>query len=305
VSFTSEVKDELSHITPENALAGKAELSALVHIEGQLSGRYRLEIVTERSPVARIIVKLFHSLYRLKTEVTTRRSVLHKNYSYLITLPAQLGLEEAIRDLGILSSSGLEMGVAERLVARPESLAAYLRGAFLGGGFIANPREDAHFELVCNHQAFANGLAALLSLQDIPARVTQRRASWVVYIKGAEPILEFRALVGAHQAVLAMESMRVTKSIRNDENRIVNAELANQRKSIEASLAQVRDIQLCIDKHGLESFPPALRELAELRLQNPGVSLRELGELANPPLSKSAVYHRVRRIEAIAKKAIG
>ncbi|MDR2108069.1 MAG: DNA-binding protein WhiA [Coriobacteriales bacterium] len=304
MSFTAEVKDELSRLIPEDVAARRAELSALVHIDGRLSGRYRLEIITERAPVARVIVRLFHSLYRLKTEVTTRRSVLHKSYSYLITLPAQNGLEEAIRDLGILTNNGLEMGVAERLVERSGCLIAYLRGAFLGGGFIANPREDAHFELSCGHEAFARGLTALLALSGISARVAQRRSNWIVYIKGAEPILEFLALVGAHRAVLTMENTRVTKSIRNDENRLVNAELANQKKSIEASLAQVRDIQLCIDQQGIESFPPALRELAELRLAHPDVSLRELGELARPPLSKSAVYHRVRRIEQIARECV-
>jgi len=302
LSFSAEVKDELARILPEHEKCCKAELSALIRIEGRLSGKYRLEIVTETAAVARSVVRLIHGIYKLKTEVTTRRSILHKAFNYLITVPAQPGLEAAVRDLGILTNSGLEPGIAPKLVDKPCCLASYLRGAFLGGGFISNPRRDAHFELTCDHEALAKGLVALLAKCEIPAHALKRRNSWIVYIKGADAILDFLALVGAHKAVLAMENVRVTKSIRNDENRRVNAELANQIKSVDASLVQVRNIQLLLDKQGEESLPPALRELARLRLAHPDVSLRELGELAEPPLSKSAVYHRVRRIDAIARK---
>jgi DNA-binding protein WhiA len=249
-------------------------------------------------------VRLLHDVYHLKTEITTRRNVLHKNYNYLITVPAQPELVPALRDMGIITTHGLELGINPDLVSTPDGLAAFLRGAFMAGGFISNPRQDFHFELNCGHEALANGLVALLLCAEIQARTVQRRDSWVVYLKGAEQIVDFLALVGAHLAVLAIENVRVTKSIRNDENRRVNAEIANQTKSIEASLEQVRNIQLLIDHCGLDALPPALRELASLRLAHPDVSLRELGELAKPPLTKSAVYHRVRRIEAIASDYI-
>jgi DNA-binding protein WhiA len=301
MSFAAEVKDELSRIHDDNLVARKAELAALIRIEGKLSGKYRLEMTTETAPVARATVSLLHDVYHLKTEITTRRNVLHKNYNYLITVPSQPDLVPSLKDLGILSARGLELGINPDLVATPQGLAAFLRGAFMAGGFISNPRQDFHFELNVGHEALANGLVALLMVTDIQARTVERRDSWVVYLKGAEQIVDFLALVGAHRAVLAIENVRVTKSIRNDENRRVNAEIANQTKTIEASLEQVRNIQLLIDRCGLDSLPPALRELAALRLAHPDVSLRELGELAKPPLTKSAVYHRVRRIEAIAK----
>lgn len=304
MSFTAEVKDELSRIVSEHEPCKKAELSALVRIEGHLSGKYRLELVTEIAPVARIAVRLLHEIYHLKTEITTRRSVLHKTYSYLITVPAQVGLREALGDLGIVSESGLEMGIASRLVQAPCCSISYLRGAFLGGGFIANPKRDFHFELSCGHEILANGLVALLAQHTIPAKAIMRRNSWIVYIKGAEPIVDFLALVGAHKSVLAIEEVRVTKSIRNDENRRVNAEMANQAKSIEASLSQIQNIQLLLDTKGLDSLPKALQEVALLRLAHPDVSLRELGELADPPLSKSAINHRVRRIDELVQKAL-
>jgi DNA-binding protein WhiA len=302
MSFTAEVKDELSRLMPEHVACRKAELSALIRIQGKLSGNYRLEITTETAPVARAAVRLLHDVYQMKTEITTRRSVLHKTYNYLITVPAQLGLEDALRNMGILSNSGLELGIDPNLVKKSCCAASYLRGAFLGGGFISNPQGDFHFELTCGHEALANGLVALLAKSDIPSRSLRRRSTWIVYIKGAESILDFLALVGAHRSMLVMENIRVTKSVRNDVNRKLNAEMANQAKSIDAAMEQVKAIRLLVEKRGINSFPPALQELALLRLSHPDVSLRELGELASPPLTKSAVYHRVRRIEEIARK---
>jgi DNA-binding protein WhiA len=134
----------------------------------------------------------------------------------------------------------------------------------------------------------------------IEARITRRRGLFAVYLKGADPIVTFLALVGAHRALLRTEDVRIIKSMRNDVNRLVNAETANLQKSAEAAMSQVEDIRRLADGRGLDLLPKGLRELAELRLEHPDVSLRELGELADPPLSKSAVYHRIRRLESLA-----
>jgi len=178
-----------------------------------------------------------------------------------------------------------------------------LRGAFLGGGFVADPHGDFHFELTAESEQLAEDLVALMARFGIEARLAQRRGTFAVYLKGAEPIVTFLALVGAHRALLRTEDVRIVKSMRNDVNRLVNAEIANQAKTAEAAVGQIEAINLLASVAGLQSLPPALRELAELRLENPDVSLRELGELADPPLSKSAVYHRVRRIEELAEQA--
>ena len=138
----------------------------------------------------------------------------------------------------------------------------------------------------------------------IEARLAKRRGTYAVYLKGAEPIVTFLALVGAHRALLRTEDVRIIKSMRNDVNRLVNAEIANQQKTAEAALTQIEAINALADAVGLENLPPALGELAVLRLANPEVSLRELGELADPPLTKSAVYHRVRRIEELAEEML-
>lgn len=305
MSFSSDVKDELTRVEAVCSHCNKATLAALLRIEGTLMfsgpGRYRLEVATEIVSVARLIIRSLHQIYSLKTETTVRRSVLHKTPNYLIVVPSQPGLEEALHDVGILGEVGLEMGIQPHLVEKTCCAAAYLRGAFLGSGFIAEPRGDFHFEITVENENMADGMVALMADRNIKARILHRRNSYIVYLKSGTAISEFLAFVGAHQCALAMENERVRKSVRNDVNRKVNAEVANQAKSSVAAIDQIVAIRKLAESGRMNDLPPGLQEFVRLRLQYPRASLKELGEMANPPLSKSAVYHRVRRIEEIAK----
>ena len=310
MSFTAEVKDELSRVFPKRACCPKAELSALIRVEGTLHvtgpERFRVEVATETAPVARKAIKLMHDVYDLKTELTVRRSVLHKANNYLITVPTQPNLTQVLNDLGILDDElHLTYGVMPRIVKKDCCVISYLRGAFLGGGFVADPHGDFHFELTADTREHADDLAALMRRFGVEPRVTQRRRLFAVYLKGAEPIVDFLALVGAHRALLRTEDVRIVKGMRNDVNRLVNAETANAQKAADAAVSQLEDIRLLASGPGLESLPPAVAELAYLRLEHPDASLRELGGLADPPLSKSAVYHRIRRLEELAARARG
>ncbi len=310
MSFTSEVKDELARVPPACTHCEKATLAALVRIEGTLffsgQGKYRLEVSTDVPSVARLVIRLLHELYHLKTDLTVRRSVLHKTPNYLIEVPSQPHFAEALADMGVLGADGgLEMGVKPGLVEKQCCSAAYLRGAFLGSGFVADPRGDFHFEITVENEALAEGIVELLDRKGIKARVMQRRSSHMVYLKSGSAILEFLAFAGAHQSALAMENARVIKSVRNDVNRMTNAEVANQAKAASASVDQLFAIRTVLEAHGMENLPPALQEFIKLRVTYPDATLKELGERANPPLSKSAVYHRVRRIEQMAKEARG
>lgn len=309
MSFTAEVKDELARVPPVCSHCEKATLAALVRIEGTLffsgQGTYRIEIATDAPSVARLIIKLLHELYHLKTELTVRRSVLHKTPNYLIEVPAQPHLADSLRDMGVLSGEGLELGIKDELVAKECCTAAYLRGAFLGSGFVSDPRGDFHFEITVENEDLAEGLVELLERKDINARVMQRRSSYMVYLKSGAAILEFLAFTGAHQSALSMENARVIKSVRNDVNRMTNAEIANQAKAANASVDQIYAIRAVLEAHGMDNLPPALQEFIRLRVTYPDATLKELGERATPPLSKSAVYHRVRRIEQMAREIRG
>ncbi|MDU5612967.1 MAG: DNA-binding protein WhiA, partial [Slackia sp.] len=134
------------------------------------------------------------------------------------------------------------------------------------------------------------------------AHVLKRRNSFIVYMKSGPSILAFLAFTGAHQGALSMESERVRKSVRNDINRKINAEIANQAKSAASAVDQIVSIRKIVESGKVSSLSPGLQEFVYLRLHNPNASLKELGEKASPPLSKSAVYHRVRRLEDIARK---
>ena len=307
MSFTSDVKDELARVPPTCSHCEKATLAALVRIEGSLflsgQGRYRLEIATDMPSVARLVIRLLHEIYGLKTDLTVRRSVLHKTPNYLIEIPTQPELAADLSDMGVLDDEGgLELGIKPSLVEKQCCAAAYLRGAFLGSGFVSDPRGDFHFEITVESEALAEGLVGLMADRGINARIMQRRNSFMVYLKSGDAILEFLACTGAHQNALVMENARVIKSVREDVNRQTNAEVANQVKSANASVDQLYAIRIVLTKYSMEDLSPALQEFIKLRVTYPDATLKELGEYADPPLSKSAVYHRARRIEEMAKE---
>ncbi len=307
MSFTTDVKDELAHVAPSCSHCDRATLAALVRVEGTLflsgPGSYRVEIATDSASVGRLVIKLLHALYGLKTELTIRRSVLHKTPNYLIEIPAQQDLRDALRDMGIVAEDGgLSLGIDPRLVSKKCCQAAYLRGIFLGSGFISDPKSNFHFEMIVENGQFAQDAVEILSSQGIPAKVMARRSSQMIYLKSGNAILEFLAFTGAHRSALMLEEVRVVKSVRNDVNRQINAEIANQHKAADAAFRQLFMIRDVLRIHDVASLPPALQEFIRLRVTYPEASLKELGERHDPPLSKSAMNHRLRRLEQLLEE---
>ncbi|MBM6868384.1 DNA-binding protein WhiA [Collinsella tanakaei] len=308
MSFTAEVRDELARCAPTCEYCNLATLAALTRVCGTLSlagrGHYRLQVATETGAVARTMIGLTHQILKLKTEFTVRKSVLHRVRNYLIALPDQPDLEKALVLLGILDRSGaLVRGVPHHIVARDCCRLAYIRGALIAGGFVADPRGDFHLEISVQGEDLAQGLADLIGQVGIRARVNRRRGAYAVYIKSAQDILQLLMLVGAKRSVAEIEEARVVKSVKNDVNRRVNAELANQGRSAGAAQRQLELIDEAEALGIIDSMPRALSSFCELRRAHPDLSLRDLGEIADPPLSKSALYHRVLRIEKLVEAA--
>ena len=308
MSFSAEVRDELARCAPECEYCDIAVLAALVRVCGTLTlegaGRYRLTVATETGAVARTMIGLTHKILKLKTEFTVRRSVLHKVRNYLITLPSQPDLEKALVLLGVLDRRGaIVAGVPRHVVSRECCRRAYVRGALIAGGFVADPRGDFHLEVAVQGEQLASDLAALMGELGARARVNPRRGSYAVYVKSAEDIRRLLAAVGAGASVREIEEARAMKSVKNDVNRRVNAELANQSRSAAGSQHQLELIAR-LDAAGLRAdLPQALADFCALREANPDLSLRDLGALADPPLSKSALYHRVLRLERVLEEA--
>ena len=306
MSFTAEVKDELSRVEGTCPECDVAELAAMVRVCGALSfrgsGNYAIRVSTETGAVARTVIRLAHTIFDLETTLTVRRSNLHKTRNYLIEIPEQKGLEQALIKMGVLVlGQGLASGVAARVVARPCCRASYLRGAFMAGGFIADPRGDFHLEIAVTGEELAADLVELLDDEGVTARVNKRRGAYAIYLKSFDDIVRLLAIIGASRTALAVENVRVMKSVKNDVNRRVNAEMANQARSTGAAASQIELIDRVEREVGLDALPPALADFCRARRAYPDLSLRDLGQAMDPPMSKSALYHRVLRLEQLLK----
>ena len=308
MSFTAEVKDELSRLEDRDKSAQLAQLSALMRVCGTLSfrgsGRYSIRIATETGAVARTVIKMTHKLFDLDTALTVRRSVLHKTRNYLIEMPEQDELADALLELSILAPGhGLAAGVPTRLLGSRASRCAFVRGAFMAGGFIADPRGDFHLEIAVTGEEFAQGLVAVMGTLGVAARLNRRRGAFAIYVKSFEDIVTLLVAMGRGRRARVVRVAQAKKSVKNDVNRRVNAEMANQARSTGAAVAQLELIDRAEKAIGLASLPPALRAFCEARRENPELSLAALGQEMDPPASKSAMYHRVLRLQQLVDEA--
>ncbi|MBI4733525.1 MAG: DNA-binding protein WhiA [Rubrobacteridae bacterium] len=307
MSFSREIKSELAKLQPKRKCCRIAQVSAIMHMDGTLHihGREKLsiDISTENAAVARLVYKFLSEEFNLLVDSIVRKSVLHKVNNYLIQVPDQLVLSQVLNEFGILDDHMLPaQGIMHRVVKRDCCAVAYLRGAFLGGGFVSDPKGDYHFELTTNNSEFARDLQLLINRFELHSKISDRKKNFAVYMKDSNEIITFLAMIGAYNALLKWEDERIIREMRGQVNRLVNCDTANLNKAVSAAANQIEDIQAIDQLLGLHNLPEGLQEFARLRVEYPYVSLKELGELFNPPLSKSAVNHRARRIIELAKK---
>ena len=308
MSFTAEVRDELARVEPSCNYCNLATLAALARVCGTITyggpGHDRLQVATETGAVARTMLGLTHKVLKLQTEFTVRRSVLHKARNYLIVLPDQPQLDKALVLLGVLDRSfALVPGLPRHLLRRACCRRSYVRGALIAGGFIADPKGDFHLEIAVSGEQYAHELAELVSELGVRARVNRRRGAYAVYVKSADDIKRLLEVLGARRSIDEIDAARAVKSVKNDVNRRINAEMANQVRTSAAAQGQL-DLIDKIERQGLyDGLSPALKSFCALRRAYPELSLRELGDQATPKLSKSALYHRVQRLEKIVAEA--
>jgi len=304
VSFSAHTKDELARIEGLPSCCRLAELAALAKLNGRLvHGPAELLIVTENAAIARKVFKALKMQFRLAARVEIRRKPrLKKNNEYLVRIGNQDGLGPALEEMGLCTVSlRVRPGLKRDLVRRECCRRSYLRGAFLARGSVSSPRGSYHLEITVGDQRMAADLSGLMRKVGLEGRLSPRKRGWIVYLKDGEQVADALKLMGAHAALLDFENARVYKDMRNRVNRLVNCDTANLGKTVSAGVRQEEHIRLVVQRFGLETLSPPLRQVARLRLQYPEVSLRELGELAQPPLSKSCVNHRLRKLEQIAE----
>lgn len=302
------VKDELSRVLGNRRCCRQAELSALMRTEGtlHLQGSNQLAIHTEseNASVARAIIKLARELFDRTPDLSLQKMPrLRNQVCYCLSFYEGDNLLQILNELGILDAHARPLdGIPRRLLRDRCCKAAYLRGAFLGCGFLGDMRKNKHLEFNLSNQDMAEGILSLLSDLGFAAGYFQRRSSHVVYLKRKESILELLALMGAHATVLRIENDLIVSSIKEDVNRRVNCETANLRKVTRAAQEQINNIRLVEEELGLGRLSPSLQDIALARLNHPDFSLVELGNSTDPPISKSATYHRLNRIAAIARQ---
>ena len=179
---------------------------------------------------------------------------------------------------------------------------AFIRGAFLVAGSISDPNKGYHFEIVCNTVSQAKLLQKVMKFFDVQAKIVERNGKHVVYLKEGAQIVEILRVMEAPHSVMELENIRVVKEVRGTINRKVNCETANIGKTVNAAVRQIEEINLIQTKIGLENLPQQLQEIAQIRLAYPDTPLADLGQLLDPPIGKSGVNHRFKKLAAIAKE---
>lgn len=306
LSFASETKKELTNLEVKDC-CGKSELSALIRMNGSLSFSNRkliVDIQTENAAIARRIYVLIKKNFHVQVELLVRKKMrLKKNNVYIVRLSEQA--REILDELKILSDGFVfTHNISEELIKKKCCKRSYLRGAFLAGGSVNNPETSSyHLEIFSLYKEHNDSLCELMNTFDLNSKTLERKKGFITYLKEAEKITDFLGVIGAHNALLKFEDIRIVRDMRNSVNRLVNCETANLNKTIGAALRQVENIRFIDETVGLHILPDKLREIAELRVTYQDVTLKELGEMVSGGnISKSGINHRLRKIDEIAEK---
>jgi cell division protein WhiA len=307
MSFASETKKELTNLEAK-ACCSKAELSALIRMNGSLSFSNRhllVDIQTENAAIARRIYMLLKKIYNVSVELLVRKKMrLKKNNVYIVRLKENTST--ILEDLQIKETDTFTLihNIAPDLIKKKCCKRSYLRGAFLAGGSVNNPETSSyHLEVFSLYKEHNQAICELMNEFDLNSKTLERRKGFITYLKEAEKITEFLNIIGAHNALLRFEDVRIVRDMRNSVNRLVNCETANLNKTIGAALRQIENIRYIERTVGLDILPDKLREIAELRVKYEDVTLKELGEMVSTgSISKSGINHRLRKIDEIADK---
>ncbi len=308
MSFSSSVKEELYRHVSTARHCQLAELAAILHFCGSIgSGEHGnfIQIRAENALVVRKSFTLLQKTFNISTETTVQRDENGGAYFLTVSDP-ELG-KRILQSARFLDSegklaSGLRDPVNRMIIKNACCQRAFLRGAFLSVGSMSDPEKGYHLELVCGLLTQALQLQELLLGFEIEAKIIRRKKYFVVYIKEGAGISDFLNVVEAHVALMEFENSRVVRDVRNTVNRRVNCETANIAKTVNAAARQVEDIQWLQQKYGLENLPEGLRQMAQVRLEHPDAPLKELGSYLDPPVGKSGVNHRLRKLCELADR---
>ncbi len=274
MSFSSDIKEELARQHSRHKHCQVAELSAMIMQEGRISmNPYSLSFETDNP----ILIEKYAILMKRAFDIDVSKPLESQDCKKIV---------EAIQGLY------LEKTCCKR---------AFIRGAFMASGSMTDPNKGYHFEIVCRTQAQASRLQELMKEFETEPKVVERKNYYVVYLKEGSQIVDMLNVMEAYVSLMNLENVRILKEMRNTVNRKVNCETANISKTVNAAVKQISDIEYIRDTEGLDSLPLTLREMAMVRLEYPEAPLKDLGKYMDPPVGKSGINHRLRKLAAVAE----
>lgn len=304
MSFAATVKKELTQLEVHKEHA-KAELAALIRMNGSVSlveRQFILNVQSENAAIARRIYVLLKDHFAVESELLVRRKMkLKKNNVYIVRL--KQGTKEVLSDLSIMDDMLFQGHVSEEIIGNEQKVRSYLRGAFLAAGSVNNPETSRyHLEIYSNYEEHNEDICQMMNQFGLNARMIERRNGYITYLKEAEKIADFLATIGAANAMLKFEDIRIVRDMRNSVNRLVNCENANLNKTIDAASKQIENIRYLDQTIGIDCLPDKLKEVARMRLEYPDATLKELGDLIpSGKISKSGINHRLRKLNELAE----
>ena len=301
MSFSSDLKIELLDIIPKNIHCKYAELAGFISINGRFIPSEEgtdFAIRVENDEMEEFVLKLMRMTTGIPDEDIVRED--NKSHHRKLIIPEK-HFESELRARLKLADENSRATVNDIITERNCCKKAFLRGAFLAGGSVSNPEKSYHMEISVPTESESEKLLHILDSQSGGAKVLKRKDRFVVYIKDAETISDTIGVMGASKSMMEFENIRILKDIRNSINREVNCDAANMAKTANAAAKQIDDINYVMSHMKLEDIPDGLREMAEKRLEFPYLSLKELGDKFTPPLGKSGINHRLKKISAMAE----
>lgn len=318
MSFSAQVKEELAKHTGNARHCQIAEMTAILCMNGRIEWEsiqgepvFRIYIRIENKEVANKCKWILKKLFSWDGTITEHVHA-NRNNSYHIEIEDGEKAFKILETTKLLESLLQEMQAYETrvegqnlkwnpLVLQKQCCKrAFVRGVFLGAGSINNPEKAYHLEVVCGNERLAESLRDIFSEVGLETKIVPRKKYFVLYMKEGAMIVDALNIMEAHVSLMNMENVRILKDMRNSVNRKVNCETANINKTVNAAVKQLEDIRYIEEKAGFGKLKPQLKEIAVLRLEEPEATLKELGEMLNPPVSKSGVNHRLKKLSEIA-----
>lgn len=303
MSFTAELKTRLANKRSNKGCCFDAELMALIWMDGSIhlfNKKLSLETITENAAVARKVKQDFENK-GLSVELTIRRSNLQKHSNYMVRA-AGGSLIKILQEFGIVNQKGVPNLDVSLKELKPCCQKSFIKGLFLGGGYVSNPEKGYRLQLITGNFNLAKEVVRFLKENGFKVNLTETKKDFHININNSQGVLKFLVWIGASDVALEIENVQIIKDMKNYANRLVNSDTANMKRTAVAAMDQIKIIEYIRKKINIEDLPDALAEAAHLRVSYPLLPLEDLGKKNSPSLSKSAINHRLRRLKAIAKK---